>query len=182
MKYLPFLIILPILLCYCSKSYRVNIISVNSCPNLHYLQLPFIKPVPYKLNIELNTIKGHSIIRGNLSVEKDIPGFDKEITILTGKKTTNGIKWLYSLKNLKCTNVMVKNAFEIVGVPITGCKLKKGTYFVKDVDVDAIDSAFTTMSRLFGEYVCKISIYSKNNTFACMQSQFKISPVKINKV
>jgi hypothetical protein len=160
------------------KQYRNNIISIENCKNP---EPPYITPLPFDLQIEIyKNIKGISLVKANLTVEKDITGLDKEGLIQIGKTALGGIQWKVSFRNLNCTSTVLKAMFQIFGVPIEGCELKKGNYYVKDLDFDVLDSSFQGMGRVYGEYVSKVAIFTKINTFICWMSHFSVVPLKKN--
>lgn len=161
--------------CFC-KSFSVNILAVDNCTNP---KPPIIQPLPYKLDLEVyKSINGRARLKVNLTVEKDISGLDKEVSILTGKQTRERVQWIYHLRKLNCSSDIIKNIAQKFGVTIKECKFQKGTYFLKDIDVEAVNSAFPGIGLVYGEYVCEIVVFSKSNSFGCWKSHFSILPVK----
>lgn len=98
MKLVFILIFLHIIIyhvCIC-KQYRISLVKIEDCKDP---ELPYARLLPFKLVLEVfNSTKGYRLIRGNLTVPKDISAQDKSASFSYGKVTSAGIKWKYTLQ------------------------------------------------------------------------------------
>lgn len=177
MKYASVIFIFPYLFNNClSKQYKVLLTSHEICKDP---ALPYANQLPFQLILDIYSSKGSTLLRGNLTALKDIPGRDLRGTFSYGAETPIGVKWILTMKDLNCNSVVTKAIIGSFGLPINGCMLKKGLYIFKDVDVDAMDSAFTVApARTYGLYVTRGSIINRNETLVCWVCHIKITPLR----
>lgn len=178
MKYALLIFTFPYLFNNCScKQYRASLISLEACKDP---ELPYASPMPFQLILEVfNSSKGFSLLRGNLTAPRDLPAQNLRGTFAYGTETPTGIKWRATMKDLACNSFVAKAIVVSYGIPIKGCFLKKGVYVFKDIDVDAIDTAFLAAPvRTYGLYVTRGTIVSKKETLGCWVCHVKVSPLK----
>lgn len=178
MKHVFILIFLHIITCHVCicKQYRISLVKIEDCKDP---ELPFARLLPFKLVLEVfNSTKGYKLIRGNLTVPKDISAQDKSASFSYGTVTAAGIKWKYTIKNLRCSDFLIKANIGKLGIPFKGCVMKKGEYSFKDIDIDAIDSVILgAPARVYGMFVSKTMIDSKNETLVCWVCHLKVTPL-----
>lgn len=161
------------------KSYRLGLDAFQFCNDT---DLPFADPLPFEFHVKLyNGTKGYTLMGGNVTIEKDIMARDYRGTFSAGIRVGSGINWILKINDFNCNSFVIKALLGGCGVPIKGCVVKKGIYQLKDIDVDTIENAFFATgapSRVYGNYVVKIVLYSKTRTIACWRLIMNVSPIQ----
>lgn len=164
-----------------SEQYRTTLISLNECENP---ELPYIENTPFDVHIETyNSSKGVVLLRGNLTVKHDVREGTQKGAVSYGYETSNGINWVYELKNLDCASFVTKTLLSSLGIPFAKkCMIRKGTYIIDKVDVDKIDHAVQgSMARKYGIWIAIISYYTKTHTLTCWYAKLNVKSYKAKK-
>lgn len=167
-------------LCSADQRYKTILTDLKDC---RAPDLPYAEYSPFAVRFELyNSTKGTNLLRGNLTIKENIDQSDKKARFKCGIETSEGLKWRFVTKNLGCKNLIVKSVFGAFGIPlVSGCSIKKGYYYLSDIDVAAADKAFQIPARTFGNWICVFAIYDSKFTLGCWDAYVKVVSKKAPK-
>lgn len=164
-------------LCGSSQRYKTTLMDLKDCRTP---DLPYAEYSPFQVRFELyNSSRRSNLLRGNLTIKENINQGDKNAKFKCGIQTSDGLKWRFVTQDLGCKNFIVKAVFGAFGIPyVSSCSIKKGVYYLSDIDVTVADQALQILTRSSGNWLCVFAIYDPKHTLGCWDAYIRVMPRK----